>query len=139
MQQQAPPQGQPPQQQDQQQGQQQEQPQNAEPEALRNLIVNYIPTTINEPQLRQIFEMYGPSESVKIVTDRETRSSKGFGFIKYRHAASAAHAIQYLNGYNLLNKRLKVGYANQGDAQRSMGGGGAPMGGAPMGGAPGTY
>lgn len=92
----------------------------AEPEALRNLMVNYIPTTIDEPQLRQIFEMYGPTESVKIVNERETRTSKGYGFVKYRYAFSAAHAIQYLNGYPLLNKRLKVAYANQAEAQRAL-------------------
>ena len=91
-----------------------------EPEALRNLMINYIPTTIDEPQLRQIFEMYGPTESVKIVNDRETRTSKGYGFVKYRYAFSAAHAIQYLNGYPLLNKRLKVAYANQAEAQRAL-------------------
>jgi len=94
--------------------------QGGEPEPLRNLMVNYIPTTIDEPQLRQIFEMYGPTESVKIVNDRETRTSKGYGFVKYRYAFSAAHAIQYLNGYPLLNKRLKVAYANQAEAQRAL-------------------
>lgn len=94
--------------------------QGGEPEPLRNLMVNYIPTTIDEPQLRQIFEMYGPTDSVKIVNDRETRTSKGYGFVKYRYAFSAAHAIQYLNGYPLLNKRLKVAYANQAEAQRAL-------------------
>jgi RNA recognition motif-containing protein len=92
---------------------------NAEPEAIRNLMVNYIPTTIDEMQLRQLFEMYGPIESLKIVCDRETRQSRGYGFVKYRFGASAVHAIQYLNGYPLMNKRLKVAYANAGDAQKA--------------------
>jgi len=83
-----------------------------EPEGTRNLMVNYIPTTIDELQLRQLFEMYGPVEAVKIVLDRDTRSSRGYGFVKYRFAFSAVHAIQYLNGYPLINKRLKVAYAN---------------------------
>jgi RNA recognition motif-containing protein len=120
----------------QQQGGQAQQAQSAnpEPEELRNLMVNYIPTTIDESQLRQIFEMYGPAESCKIVNDRETRTSKGYGFVKYQHAFSAAHAIQYLNGYPLLNKRLKVAYANQAAAQRALqtgftGGGAAFAGG----------
>ena len=104
------------------QGGQQQQGNSNEPEALRNLMVNYIPTTIDEPQLRQIFEMYGPTESVKIVNDRESRTSKGYGFVKYRFAFSAAHAIQYLNGYPLLNKRLKVAYGNQAEAQRALAG-----------------
>ena len=94
-------------------------PPNAEPEAIRNLMVNYIPTTIDEMQLRQLFEMYGPIESLKIVCDRETRQSRGYGFVKYRASASAVHAIQYLNGYPLMNKRLKVAYANAAEAQKA--------------------
>lgn len=78
----------------------------------RNLMVNYIPTTIDELQLRQLFEQYGPIETVKIVCDRETRQSRGYGFVKYRQASSAALAIQELNGYPILNKRLKVALAN---------------------------
>jgi len=85
-------------------------------------MVNYIPTTIDEMQLRQLFEMYGPIESIKIVCDRETRQSRGYGFVKYRFAFSAVHAIQYLNGYPLMNKRLKVAYANAAEAQKATAG-----------------
>jgi len=81
-------------------------------------MVNYIPTTIDEMQLRQLFEMYGPIESLKIVCDRETRQSRGYGFVKYRFSFSAVHAIQYLNSYPLMNKRLKVAYANAAEAQK---------------------
>lgn len=95
-------------------------PQGTEPESIRNLMVNYIPTTIDELQLRQLFEMYGPVESVKIVLDRETRSSRGYGFVKYRFAFSAVHAIQYLNGYPLINKRLKVAYANASESAKVL-------------------
>eukprot|EP00455_Lapot_gusevi_P035194 TRINITY_DN3894_c0_g1_i1.p1 TRINITY_DN3894_c0_g1~~TRINITY_DN3894_c0_g1_i1.p1 ORF type:complete len:167 (+),score=49.62 TRINITY_DN3894_c0_g1_i1:59-559(+) len=91
---------------------------NPEPETLRNLMVNYIPTTIDELQLRQLFEQYGPIETVKIVCDRETRQSRGYGFVKYRQAASSAMAIQELNGYPILNKRLKVALANHDQQQQ---------------------
>lgn len=91
-----------------------------EAEGIRNLMVNYIPTTVDEIQLRQLFEMYGPVESAKIVLDRDSRSSRGYGFVKYRFALSAVNAIQYLNGYPLMNKRLKVAYANQTDAQKQL-------------------
>ncbi|CUF15250.1 RNA-binding protein, putative [Bodo saltans] len=94
------------------------QPVNPEPETLRNLMVNYIPTTIDELQLRQLFEQYGPIETVKIVCDRETRQSRGYGFVKYRQAASSAMAIQELNGYPILNKRLKVALANHDQQQQ---------------------
>eukprot|EP00758_Cryptobia_borreli_P001032 Tbor_TRINITY_DN187_c0_g1::TRINITY_DN187_c0_g1_i1::g.11999::m.11999 len=90
---------------------------NPEPEVLRNLIVNYIPTTIDETQLRQLFEMYGPIENVRIIVNRENRQSRGFGFVKYQYAMSAMQAIQCLNGYPLINKRLKVAYAKEQEAQ----------------------
>jgi RNA recognition motif-containing protein len=91
-----------------------------EPEPLRNLMINYIPSNIDEMQLRQLFEMYGPIESLKVVVDRDTRQSRGYGFVKYRFGASAMHAIKYLNGYPILNKRLKVSYGNAYDAQRAL-------------------
>ncbi|CAJ1027467.1 putative RNA recognition motif (RRM, RBD, or RNP domain) [Leishmania utingensis] len=74
----------------------QQQVYNPEPEALRNLMVNYIPTTVDEMQLRQLFERYGPIETVKIVCDRETRQSRGYGFVKYCSAASAQQAVNEL-------------------------------------------
>ena len=91
-----------------------------EPETTRNLMINYIPTTIDEMQLRQLFEQYGPIESVKIVCDRETRQSRGYGFVKYRQSASAQMAIEALNGYPIMNKRLKVALAANGDRQRQQ-------------------
>ena len=118
---------QPQQQQAPQQQQQQQQQQggyqgmNMEPEALRNLIVNYIPTTVDEHQLRQLFEHYGPVESVKIVTNRETKQSRGFGFIKYQYSMSAYNAINCLNSYPLASKRLKVAYAKEAEAAQAQG------------------
>ncbi|AIN98915.1 RNA-binding protein, putative, UPB2 [Leishmania panamensis] len=96
----------------------QQQVYNPEPEALRNLMVNYIPTTVDEMQLRQLFERYGPIETVKIVCDRETRQSRGYGFVKYCSAASAQQAVNELNGFNILNKRLKVALAASGNQRQ---------------------
>nr|CCD15797.1 unnamed protein product [Trypanosoma congolense IL3000] len=97
---------------------QQQQPQmgqlEQDPDLLRNLMVNYIPTTVDEVQLRQLFERFGPIESVKIVCDRETRQSRGYGFVKFQSAASAQQAIASLNGFVILNKRLKVALAASG-------------------------
>ncbi|KEG09244.1 RNA-binding protein UBP-2 [Trypanosoma grayi] len=103
----------------QQQLQQVQQPQapaqmNPESDLLRNLMVNYIPTTVDEVQLRQLFDRFGPIESVKIVCDRETHQSRGYGFVKFQSAASAQQAISGLNGFSILNKRLKVALAASG-------------------------
>ena len=89
-------------------------------DVLRNLIVNYIPVQVDQSYLQQLFEMYGPTESVKIIVDKESNTSRGFGFVKYVAPQSATLAIQNLNGYPLLNKRLKVAYAKQDEAQRML-------------------
>eukprot|EP00796_Vickermania_ingenoplastis_P003755 gene3755-2651_t len=86
----------------------------AEPEEFRNLMVNYIPTTIDEVQLRQLFEQCGQIESVKIVCDRNSRQSRGYGFVKYVNSASANSAVNRFNGFELLSKRLKVAFAAAG-------------------------
>ncbi|KEG05944.1 RNA-binding protein UBP-2 [Trypanosoma grayi] len=114
------------------QQQQLQQPQmNPEPDLLRNLMVNYIPTTVDEVQLRQLFDRFGPIESVKIVCDRETRQSRGYGFVKFQSAASAQQAISGLNGFSILNKRLKVALAASGHqrARNNMSGGFGAYGG----------
>ncbi|KAH9586411.1 RNA recognition motif domain [Trypanosoma melophagium] len=104
---------------------------NAEPDLLRNLMVNYIPTTVDEVQLRQLFERFGPIESVKIVCDRESRQSRGFGFVKFQSASSAQQAITGLNGFSILNKRLKVALAANGHQRNrnNAAGGFGPYGG----------
>ncbi|KAK7200407.1 RNA-binding protein, UPB1 [Novymonas esmeraldas] len=134
-QQMTPPQQQQPQQQQPQQQQPQQVPQqqmyNPEPEALRNLMVNYIPTTVDEMQLRQLFERFGPIESVKIVCDRDTRQSRGYGFVKYQSAASAQQAVNELNGFNILNKRLKVALAASGNQRQRTYNNNAPQGASP--------
>ena len=73
-----------------------------------NLIINYIPIAITEDQLRTLFSPFGLIERVKIVMDRLTGLSLGYGFVKYSSVSAAQHAIAALNGYQLHNKRLKV-------------------------------
>ncbi|RNF10034.1 RNA-binding protein RBP-3 [Trypanosoma rangeli] len=83
-----------------------------DPEPLRNLIVNYLPPMMDEMELCGLFGQFGPIESVKIIYDRETRESRGYGFVKYVYYFSASYAANSLNGYCIAGKRLKVAYAN---------------------------
>ncbi|XP_028146092.1 sex-lethal homolog isoform X2 [Diabrotica virgifera virgifera] len=75
------------------------------------LIINYIPQYATEGELTQIFSTVGKLEDVKIMRDFKTGYSFGFGFVKYSTEEEAAKAIAVLNGYNLMNKRLKVSYS----------------------------
>ncbi|EER18064.1 conserved hypothetical protein [Perkinsus marinus ATCC 50983] len=63
-----------------------------------NLIVNYLPTRMDEEALFSMFEAFGPIQSVKIVRDRHTGNSMGFGFVNYRDNESARRAIEAVNG-----------------------------------------
>jgi len=80
-------------------------------ESGTNLIVNYIPTTLNEDQLRHLFMSYGNVESVKVVKDKMTQRSLGYGFVKFTNETEAHAAIEGLNGRHLENKVLKVAIA----------------------------
>ncbi len=66
---------------------------------------------LTEDQLREIFERYGKVESVKIMTDRETGRSRGYGFIEMENDQDAELAKNELNGALVSGRNLKVNYA----------------------------
>jgi len=76
-----------------------------------NLIVNYVPTTLTEEEFRGVFEQYGELESAKLMVDKMTKQSLGYGFVKYTTPENAHKAINELNGKTLQTKTLKVAYA----------------------------
>lgn len=83
-------------------------------EGKTNLLINYLPQCLTEEEFRGIFTFIGPIKSSKIVRQKATGRSYGFGFIDYQDAGDAACAIESLNGLQVLNKRIKVSYARPG-------------------------
>ncbi|KAK3587190.1 hypothetical protein CHS0354_016886 [Potamilus streckersoni] len=79
-----------------------------------NLIVNYLPQTLTEEEFRSIFLSIGPIKNSKIVRDKVTGNSFGFGFVEYESETDAQRAIQTLDGLPLQTKRLKVAIAKPG-------------------------
>lgn len=77
-----------------------------------NLIVNYIPTPVNDEYLRELFEPFGTIVSARVIVDRTTNHPKGYGFVKYTTKEAAKKAIKEMNGYKLQNKHLRVTQAN---------------------------
>ena len=63
---------------------------------------------VKESDLRQVMEEYGAVESVKLITDRETRRSKGFAFVEMSDATEAANAIKELNGAEYAGRPMVV-------------------------------
>jgi hypothetical protein len=78
----------------------------------RQLIVNYLPPTASDRDLRQIFSQIGPVEVARISRD-SNGASKAFGFVYFRSTDDARRAIDALNGFSWLNKRIKVEWATQ--------------------------
>ncbi len=92
------------------------------------IYVGGLPYQTDDSQLSQIFEGYGTITSSKVITDRETGRSKGFGFVEMSDDASAKKAIAELNEAELGGRTLTVNEARPMEP-RSGGGGGGNRGG----------
>lgn len=82
-----------------------------ESEGNTNLIINYLPLDLDESALRALFSEYGRISHVKVVRDRITKKSLGYGFVKYLTQEEAAEAIKKMNGYFIQQKKIKVSFA----------------------------
>jgi RNA recognition motif-containing protein len=76
-----------------------------------NIYVGNLSFEVTEEDLRQAFESFGQLSSVKVITDRDTGRSKGFGFIEMADNAEAQSAISGLNGKELQGRAIKVNEA----------------------------
>ena len=76
-----------------------------------NLIVNYLQTNVTEEDLSRLFSEYGFIQSLKIVRDKGTGISMGFGFVNFETNHGANTAAEALNGLELNGKRIKVSVA----------------------------
>lgn len=77
-----------------------------------------------QDSLEQAFSEFGQVTFVKLITDRETGRSKGFGFISFADKASADAAVEGLNGQDLDGRQIRVSEAKSDGGQRRSGGGG---------------
>lgn len=78
-----------------------------------NLYVGYIPQTVDDNRLRELFTPFGKLTESKVVKDRTTGSSKGYGFVKFDSPADASAAVAHMNGYKIDGKMLAVRVAGQ--------------------------
>nr|XP_033341352.1 ELAV-like protein 3 isoform X3 [Megalopta genalis] len=80
-------------------------------ESKTNLIVNYLPQSMTQDEIRSLFSSIGEVESCKLIRDKLTGQSLGYGFVNYHRPEDAEKAINTLNGLRLQNKTIKVSYA----------------------------
>jgi RNA recognition motif-containing protein len=89
-----------------------------------NIYVGNLPREASEDDLREAFEAFGEVTSVKIITDRFTGDSRGFGFIEMPNSPEAQSAISGLDGKELKGRSLRVNEARpRRDDRRGRGGG----------------
>lgn len=77
----------------------------------KNLYVGGLPYSVAEEKLQEIFSAYGTVETARVITDRYTGQSRGFGFVEMNSADEAQQAIQALDGSELEGRRLVVNEA----------------------------
>ncbi|XP_027707075.1 ELAV-like protein 3 [Vombatus ursinus] len=81
-----------------------------------NLIVNYLPQNMTQEEFKSLFGSIGEIESCKLVRDKITGQSLGYGFVNYVDPNDADKAINTLNGLKLQTKTIKVSYARPSSA-----------------------
>ena len=75
------------------------------------LFVGSLPWAVNDDALKATFEQHGTVVSAKVVTDRQTGRSRGFGFVEMENESEASNAIQALNGTELKGRNIIVSEA----------------------------
>jgi RNA recognition motif-containing protein len=88
----------------------------------KKLYVGGLSWDTNDLGLKAAFESFGPVAEAKVITDRDTGRSRGFGFVTFESAGDADTAISQMDGQELDGRRVRVNEAQ--DKQRSGGGGG---------------
>ena len=88
-----------------------------------NIYVGNLPPDATEDDLRQAFEAFGQVASAKIITDRYTGDSRGFGFVEMPNNPEAQSAVSGLDGKDLKGNALRVNEARpRRDDRRGRGG-----------------
>ena len=98
----------------------------------KNIYIGNLSFSVTDQQLQETFSAHGTVESAKVITDKFTGSSRGFGFVEMSSQEEAEKAIEALNGTELDGRALTVNMAKpRGDAPRggNRGGGGGGGGG----------
>lgn len=78
-----------------------------------NLYIGYLPPTLDDDGLIQLFLPFGEIVMAKVIKDRVTQLSKGYGFVKYSNVEQANAAIASMNGYRLDGRTIAVRVAGK--------------------------
>ncbi len=88
------------------------------------LYVGGLPYSVTETQLQELFSQHGEVRSAKVITDKFTGRSRGFGFVELGSEEEGKKAMEALNGTQLEGRTLIVNEAKEQGDRRGPGGGG---------------
>jgi RNA recognition motif-containing protein len=100
----------------------------------RKLYVGNLPFSVDDQQLTDHFAQAGAVESAKVIMDRASGRSKGFGFVEMADDDGAQKAISELNGKEFMGRQMTVAEAKPQAPREGGGGGGGRFGGGGRGG-----
>jgi RNA recognition motif-containing protein len=89
-----------------------------------NIYAGNLPWSLSEEDLREAFEAFGEVVSVKIIQDKFTGRSRGFGFVEMPNQEEGESAISALNGKDLKGREIVVNQARPRRDDQGGGGGG---------------
>ena len=89
-----------------------------------NIFIGSLPFSVKDEGLREIFEGYGAVASARVISDKFTGRSTGFGFVEMADDAAAQKAIEELNGAEISGRPIVVNEAKPREERPSNGGGG---------------
>ena len=87
-----------------------------------NIYISGLNFSTTDADLNDLFSEYGEVSSARIITDRETRRSRGFGFVEMPDDAAGQKAIDELNGAEFDHKQISVNVARPREERPSNGG-----------------
>ena len=95
----------------------------------KKLYVGGLPYSVTDEELQQVFSAHGTVESARVITDKYTDSSRGFGFVEMSTQEEAEKAIESLNGSEMGGRSLTVNIARPREDRNRGGRGGGGGGG----------
>ncbi|OGQ08326.1 MAG: hypothetical protein A3G32_07480 [Deltaproteobacteria bacterium RIFCSPLOWO2_12_FULL_40_28] len=93
-----------------------------------------LPYSVDDTQLQELFAKFGQVSSAKVIRDKFSGQSKGFGFVEFASDEEGQKAMEGMNGQDLGGRSIKVNEAKPMEPREGRGGGGGGYGGGGRGG-----
>lgn len=85
-----------------------------------NMYVSNLGFHVSDEDLRNLFEAFGVVNSAKVITDRETGRSRGFGFVEMTSGTEAEQAMSKLNGKDIQGRLMSVSVAKERESRQGQ-------------------